>query len=99
MINLSFSILNPYSKDFFKTIFSRSGKITKNKGWEVEIYKQDHTIFDFNIDTCIVGKYHAGINVLLGLFSYVICARIYDNRHWDYTNKKWIEHDDKDTNC
>jgi hypothetical protein len=96
MINLSFSILNPYSKDFFKNIYNRSGKITKNKSWEFEIYKQDHTLFDFNIDTCIVGKDHAGINVLLGLLSYVVCAKIYDTRHWDYTNKCWEKHEHRD---
>jgi hypothetical protein len=99
MINLSFSIINPRSRDLFETIYNRNGKITENKYWEFEIYKQDHTLLDFNIDTNIVGKDHGGISILLGLLSYVVCAKIYDNRHWDYDNKKWIDHDHKDTNC
>lgn len=99
MIKLSFSILNPKSLDKFEHIYQRSGAITKNKSWEFEVYKQDQTFLDIDIDTCIIGRDHAGIGIVLGLLSYVFYAKIYDNRHWDYTNNKWKEHDDKNTNC
>lgn len=98
MFKLSLSILNPFSKDLFNNIYNRAGRITKNKSWEFEIYKQDYTLLEVDIDTCVIGKDHAGVSILLGLFSYVFCAKIYDNRHWDYTNRKWIEHDEN-TNC
>lgn len=98
MIKVSFCIVNPFSKDLFTDIYNCSGKITKNKSWEIQIYKQDYTFLEVDIDTCIIGQDHAGVGINLGLFYFVISAKMYDNRHWDYTNKKWIEHDEN-TNC
>ena len=98
MFKISFSIFNPYSKDFFDHIYHKTWTITKNKSFEIEIYKQDQTFLDIDIDACFIGKDHAGIGIVLGLFSYVFCAKIYDNRHWDYDNNKWMEYD-KNTNC
>lgn len=98
MINLSFSILNPFSKDYFKPLYSRWGKISTNKSWEFEVYKQDQTILELNIDTCFIGKDHAGITLYLSLLSYAVCVIIQDNRHWDYETHTWKKHV-KNTNC
>lgn len=96
MIKVSFRIVNPFSKDLFTDIYNRSGKITKNKSWEIQVWKQAYTFLEVDIDTCVIGQDHAGIGIVLGLFSYVVCAKIYDNRHWDYENNCWGKYEDRD---
>lgn len=88
--------MNPVSKAQFNNIYNRYGKITNNKSWEFEIYKHDQNLLEFELDTSFIGKDHAGVSISLGLFSYVISARLYDTRHWDYTNHCWREHENRD---
>lgn len=95
MVYFNLLLQNPFVKDEFKNIFSRSGKVSKNKSWELESYKHSPVLFEIYIDTRFTGNDHSGPSIALGLFSYVICARICDNRHWDYENNCWIEHEDR----
>ena len=92
MIKLSLSVLNPFSKDRFKCMKFWVGKITEHKSWEVEIYKQDQSLLEIDIDTCIIGRDHAGISIILCLFYFMISAKIYDTRHWNYELGRWEKH-------
>jgi hypothetical protein len=91
MINFRLEIRNPWSKDRFKNLGSISGRISKNKAWELEHTFYDGMLldFDFNFTT---RKDHAGLDIVLGLLTYGIHFQIYDTRHWDYENQKWVDH-------
>jgi hypothetical protein len=88
MFNLHFSINNPWAKEDFKNLFSRSGVITKNKAWEFEIIKHSYTLVELNI-RYTVKQDHAGFNLVIGIGRYAMHFQIYDGRHWDYEHDCW----------
>ena len=88
MINLHFSIDNPWAKKNYKSLFCRSGEITKYTSWEFEIIRYNYTIADFGINYT-VRQDHAGFSLSLGLFGYIIYFMMLDSRHWDNTNNCW----------
>jgi hypothetical protein len=87
MISLNFTVRNPWS-DLFKHVQAWNGKLFVNKAWEIEIYRSD-TIIEFE-SKFTVRQDHAGLTIVLGLFSYTLRAQFYDTRHWDYAGKKWL---------
>jgi hypothetical protein len=93
MLQLNFTISNPFSKRF-KNIKCWSGATPfKNKFWEFQILATSDLI-------CIHFSYtirqdHAGLRLELGLFGYSIDFNIYDNRHWDYIGEKWEVYNDE----
>lgn len=88
MINLRFELKNPWSKDRFKNLGSISGRITKNKSWELEHTFFDGTIFDVEFKFT-AKKDHAGLETVFGILGYAVHFHIYDNRHWDNENNCW----------
>ena len=95
MINASFYISNPVSKQDYKNIYSTGGPLLKNKYWELNVEKS----------SCIFGSMlsvayrqsHAGVFFDLALFGYGIDFGFYDVRHWDYEKNQWcIYPEDKD---
>lgn len=90
MIYLNFTIRNPWS-DQFKNVCAKSGKISKNKAWEFEIYRSD-TVAEFETRVTI-REDHAGVKLGLGLFGWTVNAQIYDIRHWNYDTKQWVKYD------
>ena len=93
MINLNFSIVNPWAKEKFKNLWHTHGSITKNKHWELEVLKHNYDILKISI-AITARQDHAGLHLDLALFGYSICFNIYDSRHWDYKNKCWEIYDD-----
>jgi hypothetical protein len=89
MLHCKFVIDIPWIQDTFKSIFSRSGVITKHKCWEIEITRFSENLFYFECDLHWRGRDHAGPEITIGLLSYVFSVKIYDNRHWDYTKGTW----------
>jgi len=86
LINLNFSITNPWS-DRFTNLFARGGMVTKHKAWEFEIYRSDTVIeLEFRISA---RQNHAGVELGLGLFSWTMRVQLYDTRHWNYIKKEW----------
>lgn len=86
MINIEFSISNPFSERFGH-ILLRHGSITRNKSWEFNIYRGT------NIFTMLL-RYtarqdHAGLKLQFGLFGYECDLYLYDTRHWDYKENRW----------
>jgi hypothetical protein len=91
MIYFNFTLRNPFS-DKFKNLFARSGKLSKYKAWEFEVYQCDSIIeaegkLSFRED-------HAGIAFSIGLFSYVARVQLYDTRHWNYDRQQWEIYND-----
>lgn len=87
MISIDFSIRTPWIDDNFKLIFTKYGKFTENKSWEIQIDRDDTLISLYFRFT--VRQDHAGIRFNIGLFGYSISTNLYDTRHWDYDNKCW----------
>lgn len=90
MINLNLCITNPWS-DLFKHVYARTGKLSKHKAWEFEIYRSD-TVAEFELRAS-TRQDHAGVTLGLGLLSWTLRAQIYDTRHWDYEAKTWVKYD------
>ena len=67
------------------------GRITKNKSWEFQIDTFEvWNIFEFQISWRLKGD-HAGFEVRLELVKWHCHFIIYDNRHWDDKNNKFLE--------
>jgi hypothetical protein len=86
MIYLNLTIRNPWS-DKFAPVYGAGSKLTENKAWEFEIYQCDSIV---EIEGRVtVRQDHAGFELGLGLFGYVMRFKFYDTRHWDYKNNTW----------
>lgn len=92
MINLRFELQNPWTRDRFKNLGSIFGKLTKNKGWELQHTFYDGMLIDITAEWTR-RRDHAGLEIVFGLLGYGIHFRIYDNRHWDYARGQWIKND------
>jgi hypothetical protein len=87
MINLKFSIINPWWNRFANIKSWAGGSLFENKFWEVQIMKSDDLLtVDLRITT---RQDHAGADLWLGLFGYAINLQFYDNRHWDSETENW----------
>jgi hypothetical protein len=86
MIYININIRNPWSSRF-ENVINRSGAITKNKSWEIELLKTDN-MFRLEFQFTIMQD-HAGLGLELGLLGWELHIGIHDNRHWNYTDKCW----------
>ena len=87
MINLRFSITNPWS-DRFSNVYSTAGKTPfKHKFWEFQIMRTDDIL---SADLRISSRTdHAGFDLWLGLLSFSVNLVVYDNRHWNTKDDCW----------
>lgn len=93
MIYFVFTLKNPFSKQEFENVYSKSGHVVGHKFWELEIYKTKALVdFDFNLS---FRQDHAGISLGLGLFGYTVSGQIYDNRHWNSKEGRWMVYDEE----
>ena len=92
MIYLNLTVNNPWS-DRFNHVFAKSGKITKHKAWEFEVYRSD-TIVEFETRLSI-RQDHAGFQLGFGLFSWTVRFQLYDTRHWNYDKSQWEVYPDE----
>ena len=93
MINLSFTISNPWSKTW-RPLWSRSYNTPfKNKHIEIETIR-DITIasFEFKITA---NQSHAGLYLGLGLLGYNVNFTFYDSRHWNYQENRYFYDNEK----
>ena len=89
MLDLNFSIRNPLSAGAFKNYWSKSGNITKNKAWELQLTRYTEFLFSITIGTRFSGCDHAGPEIEIVLFGFCFNAKIHDTRHWNYETNKW----------
>ena len=96
MIYFNINLRHPGWVERFKSIWHRHGStFIPNKFWEVQVIKNDNLLrieFEWSIR-----QDHAGINLELGLAGYEIHFTVYDHRHWDYENKRWVKYHASDT--
>lgn len=97
MINIRLSLQNPFGKENFKNLYSKSFRLMPHKHFEFELIRYGINIFEFELDLSFRGHDHAGPSLELGIFGYLLYIRIYDKRHWDHINNKWEEYEH--TNC
>ena len=86
MLNISFKINNPFT-DRFANLFNRSGRLSKNKAWELEILEVN-SLLNFELQYNI-RRDHAGLRFEFGVLGYELGFAIYDTRHWDHKNHCW----------
>ena len=66
-------------------------RLSKNKYLEFYSFKNYDSIYYFNLSLSLSRKTdHAGLNLELEFFGYIILLDIYDSRHWDSSQEKWI---------
>ncbi len=91
MINLRFSLVNPWS-DLFDAGWCWGKKISKNKAWELQLYRCNTIIegqFEFT-----TRQDHAGLRLEFGLLSYVLAFNFHDTRHWNSDAGEWQVYND-----
>jgi hypothetical protein len=88
MISLQFNLRNPFS-DRWECLFNKAGETPfKNKFWEIQIDKcADIVGFDFRYT---IRQDHAGLFLSLAFFGYDVIFNLYDNRHWNYDENRWM---------
>jgi hypothetical protein len=88
MIHISFGLSNPWGRPF-ANLWNRAGDTPfKHKHWEVELLQTRQLIgFEFRFTT---RQSHAGLNLELALFGYSVSLQIYDNRHWNHEEGRWM---------
>ena len=90
MIYINLSITNPFS-DKFENVYSTSGRVSKYKAWEFQIYRSD-TIVELE-SRITFQQDHAGFKLGVGLFSWTIDFNFYDTRHWDDETNDWMKYE------
>ena len=86
MIYFKLRLTNPWSPTW-EVLKNISGQFTKNKAWEFNLYHSNEVLgieFEYTLRTD-----HAGLGLTLSFFNYTFEYKIYDIRHWDYTEDKW----------
>jgi hypothetical protein len=88
MINLDFSISNPFSNRW-DTLFFRNGALPKHKAWEFNGYRTHHIVSgEFRLT--FKGD-HAGLHLSFGLIGFDLEFAVYDTRHWNYEKNRFYE--------
>ena len=86
MINLDFTINNPFSKRF-GLLLSKFKMLTKHKAVEANIYCTVNIIkLSLSYSTA---QDHAGLKIEVGLFGYDFELYFYDTRHWNHITNTW----------
>lgn len=94
MINLRLSITNPWTARFENINCWMGSTPLKHKFWEVQIMKTDDIVsFDLRVTT---RQDHAGAELWLGLLGYSINLHVYDNRHWNHDEARWMVYTEED---
>ena len=87
MINLSFTLSNPFSSRY-SSVYEKSGNTwMPHKFWEFGIYKNS-AIIGFAFDLTM-RQDHAGFGFSFELFGWRVDYRFYDSRHWNDETDCW----------
>ena len=89
MFSIGVNLRNPWSQKF-KNLWSRSWYVLEHKYVELELY-QDSSMVSFNFSWTI-RQSHAGLDIDFGLLGYCFHFNFYDNRHWNYTEGRWMKY-------
>ena len=88
MIDLHFSIRNPWSNKWRNIRCWHGATPFAHKYWELQIMQSaDLIAVAFSLTH---RQDHAGINISAALLGYEIQATIYDSRHWDEKTSSYV---------
>jgi hypothetical protein len=89
MIYFNINIRNPKWWNRFKNIKCWMGETPiKHKFWEFQVMK---TAELFRIELEVTTQQdHAGCNLEFGLLGYGVSFTVYDNRHWNSEEGRWM---------
>jgi hypothetical protein len=97
MINLNFTVRNPWSQQF-KNLWGKSYSTPfKYKFVEFQIYR-DSSLLQFVIDWTM-RQSHSGLKFELGLLGYCVDFNLYDSRHWDYKKNCYHNYSNEEGLC
>ena len=95
-IRINLSLPSGWSTDRAMTWFSShmDRKISewKNFEWQTDYFGWT-TLFDLQLDLIPTGCDHASLGFSLTIFGFMVDAKIYDSRHWDYDKNTWKKYD------
>lgn len=96
MFYATLSIRNPWflkgtPQDNYKTIIQKHGRISDNKHWELELIKDKQLLARVELSLSWRGRDHAGLEMGIALLGLDLAFRVYDVRHWDYENNRWLD--------
>jgi len=83
LIDIRAQITNPFDWDYFKTLGSCHGRVSKFMYWEIEHNFYGNSLLDIDCHIAIK-EHHAGVSITLGLLGYGVHLHVYDCRHWNY---------------
>ena len=75
----------------WRSIWDKGFKISKNKSGEIGLSIWNEELLGFSINFQPIGIDHGGLKLDIVLFSIGFNFYIYDNRHWDISEGKWVE--------
>lgn len=93
MIYFGFNITNPFSKRWTNVWNRVYVTPFKNKFIELEVFK-DATIISFSLRWTI-RESHAGVMIDAGLLGYSINFNLYDSRHWNTKEGRWMRYSEE----
>ncbi len=67
--------------------------VCTHKYVELEVYR-DSSLLSINFSWTI-RQSHAGLDIELGLLGYCVHFNLYDNRHWNYTEGRWMRYSEE----
>jgi hypothetical protein len=89
MINVNFTINNPWSNCWNSIKVWHGTTPLPYKFWEIQIMKTaDIICIDFSLTHM---RDHAGLEIELGLFGWNTNFKLYDSRHWNNVENRWMK--------
>ena len=88
MINLHIAITNPHNNRYSHVISKAGGTPFTNQYWEFEVIRTNEIV---SLLFCVTTRCsHSGFEIGLEFLGYGIRLQWYDNRHWDYKEKRHV---------
>ena len=94
MISVNFAIRNPFSQRFKNLWHYACETPFKHKFIETEVYA-DSSLLSIRFDLT-ARQSHAGVNFEIGVLGYCFQFNFYDNRHWNYTEGRWMVYSEEE---
>jgi len=88
MIYSGITLSNPFAKQDWRNVKSWAKLISKHKGVEAEIYRDNRMLIDMSLQIT-ARQDHAGAELCFGVWKYSVSVKFYDTRHWDTEKNCW----------
>lgn len=98
MLRTSLTIINPSFKEKeskFISLQEYTKNISKNKAYEFQTSYYNRYWFAATIDLQWYGEDHAGPELELCILGYTFRCKLYDKRHWNYDEGRWMTEEEQ----